>query len=83
MIYLWIAIVLVLNGAAGLAGAVLPEAWLERYRTPMLALAAVTLLASGLLELLPEAMVRRGDVTSTTFARSRRWRCSARMRCTT
>jgi zinc and cadmium transporter len=60
MIYLWIAIVLVLNGAAGLAGAVIPEAWLERYRTPMLALAAVTLLASGLLELLPEAMVRRG-----------------------
>jgi zinc and cadmium transporter len=60
MIWLWVALVVALDGAAGLAGALLPERWLERYRAPMLGFAAGALLASGLGELLPDAVARRG-----------------------
>ncbi|MBS1122674.1 MAG: zupT [Deltaproteobacteria bacterium] len=60
MTYVWVATMIVLNGAAGLVGALLPERWLERYRTPMLGVAAVTLLATGLFEILPEALARSG-----------------------
>jgi zinc and cadmium transporter len=44
-----------IDGAAGLAGAVIPESWLERYRSPLLGFATGALLASGLGELLPES----------------------------
>jgi len=56
MIWLWVAIAVVLDGAAGLTGALLPERWLERYRAPMLGFAARALLASGLVEILPDAV---------------------------
>jgi zinc and cadmium transporter len=45
-----------IDGAAGLAGAVLPESWLERYRSPLLGFATGALLASGLGELLPDSV---------------------------
>ena len=57
---LWIAAMVVLDGLAGLAGAVIPERWLLRYRTPLLGFAAGALLASGLGEVLPEAVTRGG-----------------------
>lgn len=60
MTWLWVAIAVALNGAAGLAGAVLPQAWLERYRVPMLGFAAGSLLASGLVEILPDALRHAG-----------------------
>jgi zinc and cadmium transporter len=46
----------VLDGAAGLAGAAIPERWLERYRAPMLGFATGAVLASGTGEVLPEAV---------------------------
>jgi zinc and cadmium transporter len=57
---LWVAAMIVLDGAAGLAGAAIPEVWLERYRAPMLGFATGALLASGLGDVLPEAVERSG-----------------------
>lgn len=59
MIWLWVAIMIVLDGCAGLAGAAIPERWLERYRAPMLGFATGAVLASGVGDVLPDA-VRRG-----------------------
>jgi len=63
MIWLWVAIAVVMDGTAGLTGALLPERWLERYRAPMLGFAAGALLASGLVEILPDAVARGGAGT--------------------
>lgn len=60
MTWLWVAIMVALNGAAGLVGAVLPERWLERHRDVLLGFAAGALLASGVGELMPEAIALRG-----------------------
>ena len=60
MTWLWIAAMVVIDGAAGLSGAVIPERWLERYRAPLLGFATGALLASGLGEVLPEAVERGG-----------------------
>lgn len=60
MIWLWVSIMVVLDGVAGLAGAALPEPWLTRYHVPLLGFAAGALLASALGELLPEAVAQAG-----------------------
>lgn len=60
MIWLWVSIMIVLDGAAGLAGAALPERWLTRYRPLLLGFAVGALLASALGELAPEACIRGG-----------------------
>ncbi len=67
MIWLWVSIVVVLDGAAGLAGAAIPERWLERYRAPMLGFAGGAVLASGVGEVLPEA-ARRGGIAVLGWA---------------
>jgi zinc and cadmium transporter len=60
MTWLWVAIAVLLDGALALAGGLVPERWLERYRGAMLGFAAGSLLASGLGELLPDAVARDG-----------------------
>src|SRR5215510_9877032 len=60
MTWLWIALVVALDGAAGLVGALLPDRWLERYHAMFLGFATGALLASALGELVPEAIARGG-----------------------
>lgn len=60
MIWLWVMLAVALDGAAGLAGAAIPERWLVRYRAPLLGFATGALLASGVGEVLPEAVARGG-----------------------
>jgi zinc and cadmium transporter len=60
MTWLWLAIVVVLDGAAGLVGALLPDRWLARYHAIFLGFAIGALLASALGDLLPEAIARGG-----------------------
>jgi zinc and cadmium transporter len=61
MTALWVALAVALDGAAGLAGALVPERWLVRYRPVLLGFAAGALLAAGLLDLLPEALAAQGE----------------------
>jgi zinc and cadmium transporter len=61
-IWWWVAAMVVLDGAAGLAGAAIPERWLARYRAPMLGFATGAVLASGTAEILPEAVHLAGWV---------------------
>lgn len=56
MTWLWVAIAIALDGAVALVGGLLPERWLGRYQPAMLGFAAGTLLASGLGEILPQAL---------------------------
>jgi zinc and cadmium transporter len=58
--WIWIAIAMTFDGAAGLAGGLLPEAWLQRRRTGLIGFAAGALLAAALLDVLPEALAARG-----------------------
>jgi zinc and cadmium transporter len=58
--WLYIAIAIVGDGLAGLAGGLLPEGWLERRRALMLAFAAGALLAAALIDILPDALAARG-----------------------
>ena len=60
MTWLWIAIVIALDGAAGLVGALLPDRWLARYHAVFLGFATGALLATALGDLLPEAIERGG-----------------------
>jgi zinc and cadmium transporter len=60
MIWLWVSIMVALDGAAGLAGAALPERWLARYRPLLLGFAVGALIASALGELIPEARAQGG-----------------------
>jgi zinc and cadmium transporter len=60
MTVLWIALAIAIDGAAGLAGALLPERWLVRYRPALLGFAAGALLAAALLDLMPDAIAARG-----------------------
>nr|HEX4315348.1 ZIP family metal transporter [Kofleriaceae bacterium] len=62
MVWLYVAIAVALDGAAGLAGALLPEAWLERHRAPMLGFAAGALVATGCGDVLPDAVARGGAI---------------------
>jgi zinc and cadmium transporter len=58
--WLWVAAMVALDGVAGLSGAAIPEAWLARYRGAMLGFAAGALLASGVGEVLPQALGHGG-----------------------
>jgi len=60
MTTLWVALAVALDGAAGLAGAILPERWLVHYRPTLLGFAAGALLAAALLDLVPEAIAANG-----------------------
>lgn len=60
MTAVWVALAVVLDGAAGLAGALIPERWLVRYRPALLGFAAGALLAAALLDLVPEAIASHG-----------------------
>jgi zinc and cadmium transporter len=60
MTWLWVTIAVMLDGAVALVGGLLPERWLDRYQPAMLGFAAGTLLASGLGEILPEAISING-----------------------
>lgn len=60
MIWLWVAAAIALDGVVGLAGALVPERWLERYKTIMLGFATGALLASVGSDLLPEAWEAKG-----------------------
>jgi zinc and cadmium transporter len=60
MTWLWVAIAVALDGADQAGGAALPDRWLGRYRTPMLGFAAGALLASGVVEILPDAYASLG-----------------------
>jgi len=61
MTALWVALAIALDGAAGLAGALVPERWLVRYRPALLGFAAGALLAAALLDLLPDALAAQGE----------------------
>jgi zinc and cadmium transporter len=60
LIGLWVALAIALDGLIALASGLVPDRWLGRYRGPMLGFATGTLLASGLCEILPEAVARDG-----------------------
>lgn len=60
MIWPWVAVAIALDGAAGLAGALVPEKWLERYRMVLLGFATGALLASVGSDLLPDAWRAEG-----------------------
>lgn len=61
MIWLWIAIAVVLDGALALGCGLISDRWLERSRAPMLGFATGALLGTGLGEILPEAVARGGS----------------------
>jgi zinc and cadmium transporter len=58
--WIWIAVAVAVDGAAGLIGGVIPDAWLTRRKTGLIAFAAGALLAAALLDILPEAIHARG-----------------------
>ena len=60
MTWLWLAIAVGLDGAVALAGGVLPDAWLARHRTTLIAFATGTLLTAALVDILPAAIDARG-----------------------
>src|SRR5262249_34130595 len=60
MTWLWVAIMVVLDGAAGVAGALGPGRWGERYSGPLLRLSGGALRSSGVGGILPEAVARHG-----------------------
>ncbi|CAN5242001.1 hypothetical protein BH11MYX1_BH11MYX1_55580 [soil metagenome] len=60
MTWIWIAVAIVVDGAAGLVGGLLPDAWIERRKTGLVGFAAGALLAAALLDTLPEALAARG-----------------------
>jgi zinc and cadmium transporter len=62
---LWIAIAVLLDGAAGLAGALLPERALGRAQPSLLGFAVGAVLAAALLDLMPEAAARLGTTAFT------------------
>jgi zinc and cadmium transporter len=68
MTWLWVTLAVLLDGALVLVAGVLRDHWLDRYRGPMLGFATGTLLASGLGELLPEAVARDGSIALATIA---------------
>ena len=57
----WLVGAIVLDGAAAFAGGLLPDAWLARHRTPLIAFATGTLLTAALIDILPAAIAARGS----------------------
>ena len=64
----WIAIVIALDGLAALAGGLVPDRTLARWRPAMLGFAAGTLLGSGALEIFPDALERIGGTRALRWA---------------
>ena len=62
MIWLWVGLAVLLDGAAALLCGVVPDRALERYRAPMLGFAVGTLTAAALGDLLPEAVGHSGPI---------------------
>ncbi len=60
MTAVWVALAVAIDGIAGLAGGLLPEKWLLRYRPLLLGFAAGALLAAALLDLVPDAIAAHG-----------------------
>lgn len=58
--WIWIAVAIVVDGAAGLVGGLIDDAWLQRRKTGLIGFAAGALLAAALLDVLPEALEARG-----------------------
>ncbi|MEO8552264.1 MAG: ZIP family metal transporter [Kofleriaceae bacterium] len=58
--WIWITGAIVIDGAAGLIGGLLPDAWLERRKTGLIGFAAGALLAAALLDVVREALAARG-----------------------
>jgi len=57
----WIALAVVLDGAAGLSGAIVPDGWLHRHRSDMLGFAVGALVATAMLDLVPAAFASAGS----------------------
>jgi zinc and cadmium transporter len=64
--WLYVMLAILLDGAAGLTGGLLPEAWLTRYRATLVGFAAGVLLGAALLDILPDA-IRAGGVSVLDF----------------
>jgi len=58
--WIWITAAIVIDGAAGLIGGLIPDRWLQRRKTGLIGFAAGALLAAALLDVLPEAIELRG-----------------------
>ncbi|HEY1557472.1 MAG TPA: ZIP family metal transporter [Kofleriaceae bacterium] len=68
MTALWVALAIVVDGAAGLIGGLVPDAWLVRHRPVMLGFAVGALLAAAILDLAPEACAIAGVEAVPWFA---------------
>ncbi|MFT3695576.1 MAG: ZIP family metal transporter [Kofleriaceae bacterium] len=66
--WIWIAVAIVVDGAAGLIGGVISDAWLQRRKTGLIGFAAGALLAAALLDVLPEAIEARGMKNALVWA---------------
>jgi zinc and cadmium transporter len=67
-IWLWVTLAVALDGALALTCGLIPERWLVRHRTAMLAVATAVLLATGLGDILPEALESAGLVALAWIA---------------
>src|SRR5690349_12496532 len=76
--YAWIALAIVLDGAVGLAGGLLPERWLHRHRAEMLGFGAGALLAAALLDLLPDSGAAPWALVGVAVLVVARWLMSGR-----
>jgi zinc and cadmium transporter len=65
---LWIALAVVLDGAVGLSGAIVPDGWLARHRMDMLGFAVGALVATAALDLIPTAFARTGVIAFAWMA---------------
>ena len=62
MVWLWVTVFVVLDGAVALVGGLLPDRWLVRQRPVMLGFAAGALLSVAVLDIVPEALASRGAI---------------------
>jgi zinc and cadmium transporter len=60
VLWLWVTIAVVLDGAVALVGGLLPERWLVKHRPVMLGFAAGAVIAAALLDLVPDAYALLG-----------------------
>jgi zinc and cadmium transporter len=56
----WIALAVIVDGAVGLSGALVPEGWLARHRPQMLGFATGALVAAAAIDLIPAAFDQIG-----------------------
>lgn len=58
--WLWVTVAVIVDGAAALVGGLMPDRWLTRYRPILLGFASGALLATALLDLVPDALGQGG-----------------------